>query len=80
MPSLKADLQGLQNLLKRVEKTLDNADATLLGPDAPAQQELRDALAEFTRAARSIRVLMDYLERHPESPIRGKAAAALGAK
>ncbi len=51
-----------------------NANSTLVGPDAPAQQELRDALVEFTRAARSLRVFLEYLERHPESPIRGKAA------
>ena len=38
----------------------------------PAQQELRDALQEITRAARSLRVFTDYLERHPEALIRGK--------
>ena len=51
---------------------LNNADATLVGKDAPAQQDLRDALQEITRAARSLRVLTDFLERHPESLIRGK--------
>jgi paraquat-inducible protein B len=29
-------------------------------------------LNEVSRAARSIRVLADYLERHPESLLRGK--------
>jgi paraquat-inducible protein B len=79
VPSLKTNLDALQRSIGSFEKTLDsvgrtleNADATLLGPNAPAQQELRDALTEFTRAARSVRVLIDYLERHPESPIRGK--------
>ena len=52
---------------------LKNTDATLLGKDAPAQQELRETLQEVTRAARSLRILTDYLERHPESLIRGKA-------
>jgi paraquat-inducible protein B len=37
------------------------------------QQDLRDALQEMVLAARSIRVLTDYLERHPESLIRGKS-------
>ena len=72
VPSLKTSLEGLQRALAGMERTLKNADASLLGPDAPAQQELRDALTEFTRAARSMRVFLDYLERHPESPIRGK--------
>ena len=41
---------------------------------APADaQELRDALQEITSAARSLRVLADYLEQHPESLIRGKS-------
>jgi paraquat-inducible protein B len=29
-------------------------------------------LQEITRAARSLRILADYLEQHPESLIRGK--------
>ena len=51
---------------------LANTDATLLGKDAPAQQELRDDLQEVAAAARSVRVLADYLDRHPEALIRGK--------
>ena len=54
------------------DRVLKNADATLVGKDAPAQQELREALQEITRAARSLRVLTDFLERHPEALIRGK--------
>ncbi len=72
VPTLKDDLVALRGAIGSMERTLKNADATLLGPDAPVQQELRDALNEFTRAARSMRVFLDYLERHPESPIRGK--------
>ena len=78
MPTLKTDLESLHRVLGTFERTLDNIDTTLLGPNAPAQQELRDALTEFTRAARSVRVLIDYLERHPESPIRGKAQPTVG--
>jgi paraquat-inducible protein B len=72
VPTIKADLEALRGAIGTMERTLKNADATLVGPDAPVQQELRDALNEFTRAARSMRVFLDYLERHPESPIRGK--------
>ena len=80
VPTLKTDLEALHRALGSMERTLKNADASLLGPDAPAQQELRDALNEFTRAARSLRVFLDYLERHPESPIRGKLEDKSGAK
>ena len=80
VPSLKTDLEALQRVLQATEQAMKNVDATLLGPNAPAQQELRDALTEFTRAARSLRVLLDYLERHPESPLRGKTQSSSGGK
>jgi paraquat-inducible protein B len=80
LPPLKTDLESLHTVLIATEQAMKNVDATLLGPNAPAQQELRDALTEFTRAARSLRVLLDYLERHPESPIRGKTETSSGGK
>jgi paraquat-inducible protein B len=72
-PGLKSTLDGLRGTIAAVDRTLNNTDATLVGKDAPAQQELREALQEITRAARSLRVLTDYLERHPEALIRGKS-------
>ena len=71
-PGLKTTLDGLHGTIAAADRVLKNTDATLVGKDAPAQQELRDALQEIARAARSLRVLTDYLERHPESLIRGK--------
>ena len=71
-PELKSTLNGLRGTISAVDRTLNSADATLVGKDAPAQQDLRDALQEIARAARSLRVLTDFLERHPESLIRGK--------
>ncbi|HET7837889.1 MAG TPA: MlaD family protein [Variovorax sp.] len=57
--------------LKDVRQTLRSAEKTI-ADDAPLQQDLRQTLQEVTRAAGSLRVLTDYLERHPESLIRGK--------
>jgi len=57
--------------LKDLRKTLNSADRTL-SEDAPLQQDIRQTLQELTRAAGSVRVLTDYLERHPESLLRGK--------
>jgi paraquat-inducible protein B len=71
-PGLKTTLDDLRGTIGIVDRVLKNTDATLVGKDAPAQQELRDALQEITRAARSLRTLADYLEQHPESLIRGK--------
>jgi len=71
-PGLKTTLDELRSTIAATDRVLNNTDATLVGKDAPAQQELRDALQEIARAARSLRVLADYLEQHPESLIRGK--------
>jgi len=79
VPELKSDLEGLHRTLAVVERAMNSADTTLLGADAPAQQELRAALQEFARAAQSVRALTDYLERHPESALRGKSGPTRGA-
>jgi paraquat-inducible protein B len=63
----------VKNALVELRRVLDGANATLVGRDAPGQQELRDALREVSQAARSLRGLTDYLEQHPEALIRGKA-------
>jgi paraquat-inducible protein B len=57
--------------MKDVRTTLDNANRTL-SDNAPLQQDIRATLQELTRSAASVRVLTDYLERHPEALIRGK--------
>jgi paraquat-inducible protein B len=71
-PGLKTTLDGLHGAITAADGVLKSTNATLVGNDAPGQQELRDALQEIARAARSLRILADYLERHPESLIRGK--------
>ena len=65
-------LADLRRPLASADTLLKNADTTVLGRNAPLQQDLRDALQEITLAARSLRVLADYLDRHPESLLRGK--------
>jgi paraquat-inducible protein B len=71
-PELKMIVGELRGTISSADGLLKSTDATLVGRDAPAQQDLRDALQEIARTARSLRVLTDYLERHPEALIRGK--------
>lgn len=71
-PELKTTLEELRRTIATADGVLKSTDATLVGKDAPGQQELRDALQEIARAARSLRILTDFLERHPEAMIRGK--------
>jgi paraquat-inducible protein B len=71
-PRLKTTLDELNGAIAAADKVLKSTDATLVGNDAPGQQELRDTLQEVSRAARSLRLLTDFLERHPEALLRGK--------
>ncbi len=78
VPEAKSVLTETKTTLEDVRKTLSDARTTLggangvLNADAPVQVDLRDTMREVSRAARSLRVLGDYLEQHPESLIRGK--------
>jgi paraquat-inducible protein B len=65
-------LVGLEQTLASGRRTLDTADG-LIGVDSALRVDLANTLQEVSRAARSIRVLGDYLERHPESLLRGKS-------
>jgi len=80
VPGLKTDVEDLHRTLKAVETAMNNASASYLESNAAAQEELREALREFSRAARSLRVLMEELERQPSSVIRGKPEQTSGGK
>jgi paraquat-inducible protein B len=71
-PELKSSLIEFRSALASADRVLKNTDASLLGPNAPVQIELSNALQEVARAARGVRVLADYLERNPGALIRGK--------
>lgn len=61
--------------LRETANAADEATASanhMIGGDATSQNDLPSALRELSDAARSIRVLADYLDRHPEALIRGK--------
>ena len=71
-----ADVQ-VGPLLQRLNAAAEQLRGTLmvLGNNPAAGNDLARTLAELKDAARSIRVLADYLERHPESLLRGKEAS-----
>jgi paraquat-inducible protein B len=61
-----------------VETTLEQSDRTLvelqrvLREGSPAQQDLHNALKEVAQAARSLRLMADFIERHPDALLKGK--------
>ena len=60
-----------QDALKQAEKTLVTMQG-LISENSSLAQETGITLREVSGAARSIRSLADYLQRHPESLIQGK--------
>jgi paraquat-inducible protein B len=64
----------ISSTLNQAQKTLASVEGTL-GQDAPLQHEMRQAIKELGEAARAVRILTDYLERHPEALIYGKGKA-----
>ncbi|MGZ6241077.1 MAG: PqiB family protein [Candidatus Binataceae bacterium] len=55
--------------------TIENAN-NFVEPNSVQSQQLESTLLEVSRAARSMRVLADFLERHPEALLRGKKGEA----
>lgn len=64
-------LKAARDTLTQADKTLRFME-TLVTDKSSVIDDADTALDEVTNAARSIRFLADYLERHPESLIRGK--------
>lgn len=64
-------IPALSGTLQRSHKAMEGLSA-LVAPGSPLYSDLQRALRELSEAARSIRVMADYLERHPESLLSGK--------
>ncbi len=68
----------IKSLVKSLRDTADSAQNTLttlqslMGNAAPAGADVPRLMRELTEAARSVRGLADYLDRHPESLLRGR--------
>jgi paraquat-inducible protein B len=80
--NLNHTLVGAQGTLNGVQGTLTNANVLLqnasqmVGPDSVLDAQLNLMLQQVGGAANAMRVLADYLERHPEALIRGKTMDA----
>jgi paraquat-inducible protein B len=67
LAATRATLDSVQTALKQSEQTLQGFSG-----DSHLASELNGTLREISATARSLRQLSDYLERHPESLLRGK--------
>jgi paraquat-inducible protein B len=64
-------LPQARDTLSAAQQTFSAAQTTLQ-QDSPMQSDVHQALQELTRTLQSLNALSDYLERHPESLLRGK--------
>jgi paraquat-inducible protein B len=69
-------LARLPGISERLEHAVEQADAVFgrsgYGPSSTTQRNLEQMMDQIADAARSIRLLADYLNRHPEALISGR--------
>ena len=75
-PEAQKALAEVQKTLAKAQASLESLDRNVTDPNAPVQHNLEQTLLELQRTSRSLRVLSDYLQQHPESILRGKPADA----
>ncbi len=66
---------ALQEAVAKAGRTFGSIDATY-GSNSQFQRELERAMTQVGDTARSIRLLADFLDRHPEALVRGRAGLA----
>jgi len=64
-------LASAESVIRAASAVLQSVEAAASGP-AGVRQDVNAALRELNAAARAVRELADYLERHPESLVYGK--------
>ena len=67
----KQTIEKAQDTLKKVDESL-SAINRFMSENTEVSYQAEDTLKEFTEIATSLKSLADYLERHPESLLRGK--------
>jgi paraquat-inducible protein B len=72
--SIKEILSEAQTTLKETQEAVENINVIAM-QNANLGYEISRTLEQIAELSRSIRVLADYLERHPEALLRGKSPA-----
>ena len=72
--STKQALVAVQTALEQAEAAMESVQ-NITGETSPVYNDLSTALGEISKAARSLRVLADYLQRHPDALLYGKGAS-----
>ena len=70
--SVREAATSATSALKQAQTTMASVQRTI-GSDSALTTNAEAMMQELSRAARSIRVFADYLDRHPDALIRGKS-------
>jgi paraquat-inducible protein B len=70
-PQIQPLINSLRQSAEAAQRTLEQA-SSVLGSNTAQGTDLPRMMQELTDAARSVKALADYLDRHPEALIRGK--------
>ena len=73
-PQIKPLIASLRATADAAQKAAQSAGSTL-GPDGALATQLPALMQQVNDAARAVRELADFLERHPESLLRGRHEA-----
>jgi paraquat-inducible protein B len=71
-PRVEAMVKSLQNTADELDATARSAGEVIGGSPTGENGNMKSTLDELTQAARAIRSLADYLDRHPEALIKGR--------
>jgi paraquat-inducible protein B len=74
---LKAALTSAKAALDNLDKTLVSIE-NLAAEGTQLRHEISVALTEVSAAARSVRVLADFIEQHPDAVLRGRVTRTGG--
>ncbi len=72
IPKLDATIQSTDEMMKGAGASIQALQKNYLDSNAEINRKIIRLLEEMTRTSRSVKSLTDYLERHPESLIKGK--------
>jgi paraquat-inducible protein B len=70
-PDLKELIRSLRETSTAAQSTLESVRGAIGGNNQPGP-DLQELMQQLTDAARSVRGLADYLDRHPEALLRGR--------
>jgi len=71
MNKMGKGMENVNETLEDIQRLVENLDRTL-AENAELPYYFTKAMEELSAAARSVRVLADYLEQHPDALLRGK--------